>query len=61
MVRQQRAVYFPGGKYGGSVTDSEESEDLKWYVAQGDKAAWDDFIAKNSSTWSYLLVSFDSR
>lgn len=32
---------FPGCQYGGSVCDQEDSRDLTWYVAQGDKAAWD--------------------
>ncbi|KJZ41624.1 hypothetical protein [Pseudomonas fluorescens] len=32
---------FPGCQYGGSVCDQEDSGDLTWYVAQGDKAAWD--------------------
>lgn len=32
---------FPDCQYGGSVSDQEESGDLTWYVAQGDKAAWD--------------------
>ncbi|MFV3402830.1 hypothetical protein ACNFIC_02595 [Pseudomonas sp. NY15463] len=39
---------FPGALYGGSVSESEDSQDLKWYVAQGDKAAWDDFIAEQA-------------
>lgn len=32
---------FPGCQYGGSVCDQENRGDLTWYVAQGDKAAWD--------------------
>jgi len=32
-----------------SVTDTEESAELKWYLAQGDKAAWDYFIAEQSA------------
>ncbi|WP_273823063.1 hypothetical protein [Pseudomonas asplenii] len=40
---------FPGAQHGGSVSDSEDSQDLKWYVAQGDKAAWDYFIAEQSA------------
>lgn len=50
MVRQQSAFhFFPGAQYGGTVTDSEESIELKWYVAQGDKAAWDRFIAEHEA------------
>lgn len=40
---------FPGAQYGGSVTDNEEGTELKWYVAQGDKAAWDYFIADQAN------------
>lgn len=32
---------FPGSQYGGSVSDHEGDGELAWYVAQGDKAAWD--------------------
>lgn len=31
---------FDGAKYGGSVRDEGDGE-LKWYIAQGDQAAWD--------------------
>jgi len=31
---------FDGAKYGGSVRDEGDGE-LKWFVAQGDKAQWD--------------------
>lgn len=31
---------FEGAQYGGSVRDEGDGE-LKWYVAQGDKAAWE--------------------
>lgn len=37
---------FPCAQYGGSVTDTEESTELKWYVAQGDEAAWERFITE---------------
>lgn len=32
---------FPGSQYGGSVSDHDGDGTLSWYVAQGDKAAWD--------------------
>lgn len=32
---------FPGCQYGGSVRDQEDSGELHWYIAQGDKDAWD--------------------
>ncbi|QXE08530.1 hypothetical protein GTQ41_05530 [Pseudomonas sp. AN-B15] len=32
---------FPGSQYGGSVSDHDGDGTLTWYVAQGDKAAWD--------------------
>jgi hypothetical protein len=32
---------FPGCQYGGSVRDQKDSGNLHWYVAQGDKLAWD--------------------
>jgi hypothetical protein len=32
---------FPGSRYGGSVSDHDGDGTLSWYVAQGDKAAWD--------------------
>lgn len=32
---------FPGSQYGGSVSDHDGDGALSWYVAQGDKAAWD--------------------
>jgi hypothetical protein len=32
---------FPGCQYGGSVSDHDGDGNLVWYVAQGDKAAWD--------------------
>lgn len=35
----QQLVTKANSQYGGSVTDSEENTELKWYVAQGDKAA----------------------
>ncbi|WP_256657785.1 hypothetical protein [Pseudomonas sp. R4-34-07] len=38
---------FPGAQYDGSVTDAEESTELKWYIAQRDKAAWDYFSAEH--------------
>lgn len=37
---------FPGAQYGGSVSEAEDGQGLKWYVAEGDKAAWDSFIAE---------------
>ncbi|UVL26769.1 hypothetical protein [Pseudomonas donghuensis] len=40
---------FPGAQYGGSVSEAEDDTELKWYVAQGDKAAWDHFIAEQST------------
>ncbi|MEN5236645.1 hypothetical protein ABE459_03965 [Pseudomonas sp. TWI923] len=39
---------FPGARYGGSVSEAEDGQGLKWYVAQGDKAAWDYFIAEQA-------------
>lgn len=45
-----KAIFtFPGAQYGGSVSDTEDGLELKWYVAQGDKAAWDFFIAEQSA------------
>lgn len=32
---------FPSSQYGGSVSDHDGDGTLSWYVAQGDKAAWD--------------------
>lgn len=32
---------FPGGQYGGSVRDQEGDGTLAWFIAHGDKAAWD--------------------
>ena len=32
---------FPGSQYDGSVSDHDGDGTLSWYVAQGDKAAWD--------------------
>ena len=33
----------------GAAIHYEESTELKWYVAQGDKAAWDYFIADQAN------------
>lgn len=41
-----RLFTFPRAQYGESATDTEEGEELKWYVVQVDKAAWDYFIAE---------------
>lgn len=40
---------FPGAQFGGSVSDSEDGKDLRWYVANGDKAAWESFVADRSA------------
>ena len=43
-----RATFtFPGAQYGGSVSDTEETLDLSWYVSNGDKEAWDAFISQS--------------
>ncbi|WP_426808045.1 hypothetical protein ABOC32_16865 [Pseudomonas sp. WOUb67] len=44
--RDSARFTFPGAQYGGSVSEGEDGQGLKWYVAQGDKAAWDYFIAE---------------
>jgi len=41
---------FPGAQYGGSVSETEDGQDLKWFIAQGDKAAWDLFIAQKQES-----------
>ncbi|MDH0647526.1 hypothetical protein N5D48_16290 [Pseudomonas sp. GD03858] len=38
---------FPDAQCGGSVSEAEDGQGRKWYVAQGDKAAWDYFLAGN--------------
>ena len=32
---------FPGSQYGGSASDHDGDGEVVWYVAQGDKTAWD--------------------
>ncbi|WP_256344842.1 hypothetical protein [Pseudomonas gingeri] len=44
-----RKFTFPGTQFGRSVRDTEDSLELSWYVAQGDKATWDYFIAEQSA------------
>lgn len=35
---------FPGCRFGGSVRDHEgDGGELKWYIAYGDQAAWDEY------------------
>lgn len=43
---------FPGAQYGGSVSQTEDGQDLEWCVAQGDKAAWDYFVAERTADQS---------
>ena len=40
---------FDGAQYGGSVRD-EGDGNLKWFIAQGDKAAWDFYESGRAST-----------
>lgn len=37
---------FPCSKYGGSATDQHGDGNIQWFVANGDKAAWDEYEAK---------------
>lgn len=37
---------FPNSKYGGSATDQDGNGNIQWFVANGDKAAWDEYEAK---------------
>lgn len=37
---------FPNSKYGGSATDQHGDGNIQWFVANGDKAAWDEYEAK---------------
>lgn len=37
---------FPSAQYGGSVSDTENSTELTWWVSAADKDAWDRFIAE---------------
>ena len=39
---------FHGAKYGGSVSEAYDGQGLKWYVAQDDKVAWNNFIAEET-------------
>lgn len=34
---------FPGAQYGGSVRDQRAEGKFKWYIANGDKQAWDEY------------------
>lgn len=36
---------FEGCQYGGSVRKDHNKDDLEWYVANGDKDAWDAYNA----------------
>ncbi|SEO64817.1 hypothetical protein [Pseudomonas sp. Snoq117.2] len=45
-----RATFtFPGAQYGGSVSEKENSTTLEWYVANGDREAWDAFQAQRAA------------
>lgn len=48
-VTQFAKFTFPGGKYGGAVRDQEGDENLSWYIAQGDQAAWDSYESVRAS------------
>lgn len=41
-ITQSANFNFPGGQYGGSVRMDPGSDELSWYIANGDKAAWDE-------------------
>jgi hypothetical protein len=40
---------FPGAQYGGSVSDTEDSDQLTWWVCAVDKDAWDRFTAEQEA------------
>lgn len=40
---------FPGAQYGGSVSDTEDSDQLTWWVCAVDKDAWDRFAAEQEA------------
>lgn len=40
---------FPGSRYGGSVSDFEANGKLEWFIANGDKAAWDAYEAQRGA------------
>lgn len=39
---------FPSSQYGGSVRDYRATGELEWFVANGDKEAWDKYEAERS-------------
>lgn len=41
---------FDGGKYGGSVRDQNGDGELTWFIANGDKEAWDAYEAARNNT-----------
>jgi hypothetical protein len=46
LITMEGRFTFTGSKYGGSARDQQGNGYIQWFIANGDKAAWDEYEAK---------------